>query len=461
MPGAGVNPRWRAIALMLSGGVTWGALPPLSGLAQPIHLAVPAAVHPTVSLTVHRTGASVAQIVPLPPPVAPSPSENSSSEEELLRTPPNPLEMTEPDPLLPRPVVDRPLSPLELYFLRLGVEDLQRQAEALYALGQTNAAFEIWYRELRLRRVLGVPDEVAALGRVGEVAWRENRRTDARIITARLEQIEQEQQAIREAIPTGIAPPDYSLLLSIAQGYEKMRALPLAVALYDQLLIQARAERNSAVEQLVLTSLGQLHLAWFEYENAAIAYTDLLNLARSRNDGLRELEYLQQLAYIYQQGKMPDRAIPIQQELVQRYEALPLPLLIPPLKIALGDNYRAIGRAGLAATTYQEAFTQAQAQRQYGYSSEALVHLAALYEGLGRPADALLVYQTLIQVEQQSYNTYGIMTAYEKIAQLHQAQGETSEAIAAYQAALSLAQQLDYASRIRVYTAQIQTLSGG
>ncbi|HIK42016.1 lipopolysaccharide assembly protein LapB [Thermoleptolyngbya sp. M55_K2018_002] len=428
--------QWRAIALMLGCGGLWATLQSL----------------PTTAQTVETVAETVAQIVPLPPPVAPSPSENPSSQEELLRTSPNPLEMTEPDPLLPRPVVDRPLSPLEIYFLRLGVEDLQRQAEARYALGQTNAAFEIWYRELRLRRVLGLSEEVSALGRVGEVAWRENRRTDTRIVTARLEQIEQEQQAI--------APPDYSLLLSIAQGYEKMRALPLAVALYDQLLTQARAERNSAVEQLVLTSLGQLHLAWFDYDKAAIAYTDLLNLARSRSDGIRELEYLQQLAYIYQQGKMPDRAIPIQQELVQRYEALPLPLLIPPLKIALGDNYRAIGRAGLAATTYQEAFTQAQAQQQYGYSSEALVHLAALYEGLNRPADTLLVYQTLIQVEQQSYNTYGIMTAYEKIAQLHQAQGETAEAIAAYQSALSLAQQLDYASRVSAYTAQIQTLSG-
>ncbi|GAB4468419.1 MAG: tetratricopeptide repeat protein [Elainellaceae cyanobacterium] len=442
-----------AIALMLSGGMVWSAVQPLSAAAQPGE-AFRGALREAFAQAVRRTfPTGIAQIVPLPPPAAPPPSENSSSQEELLQTPPNPLEMTEPDPLLPMPVVDRPLSPLEIYFLRLGVEDLQRQAEALYALGQTEAAFDIWYRELRLRRVLGVQDEVSALGRVGEVAWRENRRTDTRIITERLEQIEQEQQAI--------APLDYSLLLSIAQGYEKMRALPLAVALYDQLLVQARTERNSAVEQSVLTSLGQLHLAWFEYEKAAIAYIDLLNLARSRNDGLRELEYLQQLAYIYQQGKMPDRAIPIQQALVERYEALPLPLLIPPLKIALGDSYRAIGRAGLAATTYQEAFTQAQAQQQYGYSSEALVHLAALYEGLERPADALLVYQTLVQVEQQSYNTYGIMTAYEKIAQLHQAQGQTSEAIAAYQSALSLAQQLDYASRVSAYTAQIQTLIGG
>jgi hypothetical protein len=49
--------------------------------------------------------------------------------------------------------------------------------------GNAEGAFEIWYRELRLRRALGYLEEVRALGRVGEIAWQRTQKFDAQVIT--------------------------------------------------------------------------------------------------------------------------------------------------------------------------------------------------------------------------------------------------------------------------------------
>src|SRR6476646_9135759 len=87
--------------------------------------------------------------------------------------PPNPLELKTPDPLLPQ--TGRPLTTQEQQTLRTALDELNTQATSQFQAGQPEAAFEIWYRELRLRRALGPLEEVAALSRVGTTAWEENR----------------------------------------------------------------------------------------------------------------------------------------------------------------------------------------------------------------------------------------------------------------------------------------------
>ncbi|NJO52083.1 MAG: hypothetical protein HC840_24745 [Leptolyngbyaceae cyanobacterium RM2_2_4] len=63
----------------------------------------------------------------------------------------------------------------------------------------------------------------------------------------------------------------------------------------------------------------------------------------------------------------------------------------------------------------------------------------------------------LIDVEQQSYNSYGIMQAYDQIGQLQREQGNTNEAIAAFRRGLELARQLSY--RESYFTQQIEAAS--
>jgi tetratricopeptide (TPR) repeat protein len=374
---------------------------------------------------------------------------NQAIAQEENQFPPNPLEVDESDPLFPRLVIDRPLSPQERRVLATALDELRVQAQQRLAAGDTAGAFELWNRELRLRRVLGVEEEVTSLSRVGEIAWRENQVTETRLITERLQQIEQEVQAE--------TPPDFNLLLSIAQAYQRMRAIDPGVALYNQILTQARQQGDAETEQNALTALGELHLAWFDYASAAVAYQELLALARARNDRTREVEYLKQLAYLYQEGSQPENAIAVQQELVSVYESRQEYMQIPPLKIAIAEGFQALDRPDRAATSYQEAFAVARSVQQYAYASEALQKLADLYRSLDRPDDALVVYQLLIDVEQQSYNTYGIMQAYDQIGQLQRSQGNTAQAIAAFRRGLELAQQLSY--RESYFAEQIEATS--
>ncbi len=365
--------------------------------------------------------------------------------------PPSPLEVQEDDPLLPRTVVDRPLSPQERRVLETALEELRLQGQANYQQGDVAGAFDIWIREVRLRRVLGVEQEVPALARIGEVAWRENQTTETRIVTERLMEIELEVQAQQ--------PPDYDLLLQIAQAYQTLRAQDPAVGLYDEILIQARQAENVVLEQQTLTALGELHLAWFDYPNAAAAYQQLLALARQTGDRIAIIENLRQLAYIYQEDQQLEQAIATQQELIRLFEASQEYTELPALKLAVADNYLGIDRPDLAAPTYQEAFAIARSVQYYGYASNALQRLAQLYRGLDRPDDALVVYQLLVDVEQQSYNSYGLMNAYDWIGQIHRNRGATNQAVVAFRQGLQIARQLNY--RVDYFTEQVQSLSGG
>lgn len=362
----------------------------------------------------------------------------------------NPLETTQPDPLLPRPPIARPLSPLEIGDLRRSLDVLQQQGETALQGGDTAAAFEIWTRELRLRRYLGVQEEVAALNRVGAIAWRENQFVLVRAITQRLQQIE--AQAQRQS------PIDTALLQTIAAGYQAVRAYDPAVALQTQHLTRARQTGDRPAEKTALLALAQLHLAWFNYAEAAAVYRDLLAIARNERDLIAEAEALQQLAYLYQRGNERERAIVAQQQLIDLYQRQQQPLLILPLKLAIGDNHRALNRPREAALQYQEAFVLARTTQQYGFAADALQRLATLYESLNRPADALVVYRLLLDVHQQTYDQLGVMNTFAQIGRIQRAEGNRGEAAIAFEQALKLSQQLNYPQRTDYFTTQLQEL---
>lgn len=352
--------------------------------------------------------------------------------------PPNPLEITTPDPLLPRPAVDRPLSPLERRNLTTALDELNAQATAQYRASKPEAAFEIWFRELRLRRALGPMEEVAALGRVGSIAWEDNYTTETRLITERLQAIQAEAQAQ--------TPVNFDLLRSLGQAYLQVRDKNSAINVYQQLLARARQQNERATELATLDTIAQLYLNWFNYPEAAATYQELLGLVRTGGSNsavpkLTEVEILKQLAYVYEQGKQPEPAIAVQQQLITLYQTQD-PTLIPQLKLAIAKNYQALGQLNEAVRYYQETYTLAQPLRQFAYASDSLTRLGELYRSQNQLDAALRIYQFLIDVEAQSYNVYGRMKAYDYLGQIHLARKEYPQALAAFQQGLALAKQL-------------------
>jgi len=352
---------------------------------------------------------------------------------------PNPLEIKKPDPLLPQLPRRGTLPPEEQSRLRTALDELNAQAAGLLKDGKADEptvekAFDIWYRELRLRRALGRVEEVRALGRVGEVAWQRNRSFDTQVIGKRLREVQTEAEE-KKAM-------NLELLQALGQAYQQLRLPEPAVKVYQQILANQRQQGDTAGEEETLKMLAQLNMAWFNYPQAAAVYEELLTRARAQGDRVKELAYLQELVYIYNKAQQPENALKTKQQLAATIPANDPRL--PAMKIAIATDYEALNKPDEASQNYQEAYQLAWALRQWAYASEALQKLAALYRSHNQPDFALQVYDVLLKTQQQSYNFYGLMNTYDQIGQIYLEQKKYSQALTAFQQGLQLAKSLQY-----------------
>ncbi len=378
--------------------------------------------------------------------------------------PPSPLEMTIPDPLLPRKPGKQPLTVIEQQNLAAALDNLNQQAAAKQQAGDKMGAFDIWNRELRLRRYLGSLAEVQALSRVGEVAWNENNRPEILYIMQRLQKIQKQTQKEKTQVKKtpSTSTVDVELWRSLAMAYTGLRSPSEAVQAYDQVLAAVRQNNDVAAVVETLKTMGELHMSWFDYTKAADTYEQLLNLAAKSGDRINQLAYLQQLAYIYDQQKQPQQSIKTRNQLIEAYQSENNLIQIPQLKLAIGSDYQAIALANPtllpeAFKNYQEAYTTAWQQQQYVTAGEALQKLIALYRSQGQTEEALQTGQILVQTQEKAVNFYGMMKAYDQIGQIYLERKEPNLALAAFQKGLQLAQQLKHDETY--FTEQIQKLS--
>ncbi|NES86446.1 MAG: tetratricopeptide repeat protein [Moorea sp. SIO2B7] len=347
---------------------------------------------------------------------------------------PNPLEITTPDPLLPQ--IERPLSPLERFRLKQTLEEFNNQANAQLKAGNEDEAFNIWYREIRIWRAFGPLEEVEALGRVAGVAWDKSRKADVEIITDRLEAIEQKAQAQAELDPI--------LLAALGKAYEQLRNPEKALVIYQQILANAREGGDIEAQEEALNTIGQLHLAWFDYPNAATTYEELLVLARSQLDFFGETVYLRQLSYIYNEAVQPENSLRIKKQIGENYLKNQQLEQLAELKISMGSDYEALDKPEDASQYYQEAFTMAWGLKQLAVAGDALEKLGNLYRNYDQNAYALQIYQELLKVEQQSYDFFGLMNTYDRIAKIYLEEKDYPHALEAFEKALELARSLKY-----------------
>lgn len=368
--------------------------------------------------------------------------------------PPNPLEIKVSDPLLPARNLDQqPLTPAEQQQLEVALNNLNQEATAKLQAGDKDGAFDIWNRELRLRRYLGNLAEVQALSRVGEIAWRENERPQVQYITQRLQSIQK---------PKKLQPvSDIEVLRALGQAYQNVRAPKLALEAYNQVLAQVRQQQNTVAEVETLTTIGSIHMSWFDYPQAALTYEQLLSLASSHSELTNEITYLQQLAYIYDQARQPQQSVNIRNKLAEIYTKQNKNAELPTLKMAIASNYEALAKQNPsilenAFQNYQQAYTIAWEQGQFVRAGEALQKLVALYRSQGQIDEALQTSQILLQSEELAGNFYGMMTAYDQIGQMYLQRKQFPQARNAFEEGLKIAQQLRYEDSY--FTEQIQKI---
>lgn len=370
----------------------------------------------------------------------------------------DPLTTQPRDPLLPDMPVQRSLSALELSALASSLDQLDQTAQQALAAGQSEAAFDIWQREVRLRGALGPATELAAIARVAALAWNEQQPVTVQLLTLRTREIWDAVKAelgivteefapipVEESAPgrtlvSGDAQADRVALSAIAQIFATLRDIDSAVDVYQQLIALTVAGGNDpTAEQL---ALAELYLQWFRFAEAADIHLALLKTARANGDQLREIAYLEQLVYSYQQADSLLNAVRAQTDLIALYQAQGEPEKLPELLLAIAQNYRALNLPTTAIEYYRSAYSAAQRFDQFSFSIRVLQDLGALYETLALTDDALGAYTLLIPVAQQAYSDYAVMNAYDKIGQLHRRQGDPLAALKAFEQALVIATRL-------------------
>ncbi|MEG4055259.1 MULTISPECIES: tetratricopeptide repeat protein [unclassified Microcoleus] len=391
---------------------------------------------------------------------------------------PNPLEITTPDPLAP---ATESLSSTQRDELTAALEQLNLEAAAKLEAGDGAGAFEIWFRELRLRRYLGPAAEIAALSRVGSVAWSNGKNLELQLITKRL-------QAIQKEVKSQV-PLNTELLPVFAAAFQQVRAKGPTVEVYQEILENARQNEDILAQGQILKAIGLIHINWLSYDKAAPVYEELATLIQENralfaaNSAVptsavvagngappqpvtppTEVDTLRQLAYVYQQSKQPLKAIAAREKLASVYVNLQNPSAIPPIKIAIASDYQTIGQINLAAQYYQEAYNLAVPIQQYAQASEALDKLALLYRAQKQWEQTLRIYQMQLLLEERAYNFYGLMNTYDNIGQVYQEMKAYDKALESYQKGLDVAKKLGhrqeyFAKKIQKVNKQLQRTS--
>jgi hypothetical protein len=398
--------------------------------------------------------------------------------------PPSPLELLAPDPLLPEFPMKRDLSPTERDRLRLALDELNLQAAATLRAGKTLDAFAIWNRELRLRRFLGVFEELTALGRVGELAWREGGVEETRVITDRIKAIQAGQTGpkpvLAEEQPLPI-PQEPELLEALGVAYYRVRAPKLALAVLEPRLVMAREANDGAQIERLLGGIAQLRSGMFADDAAAEAYRELLAIERTKIAAGRwvmvppapgteptipphrqaEVRYLRELVMLFNRSRQWDNLIAVQRDLLGVYQELGIVRSIPPLMSELAAAFDRANRIEEAVFQYRETAATARRLKQLGVAREALDRLASLYASrptfANQPDLRASLYISMLELAREAADGYGMMDTYEKLGDLLVSVNQRDRARVAYEQAVILAKQLQH--RESYFTRKLQDLN--
>jgi tetratricopeptide (TPR) repeat protein len=364
--------------------------------------------------------------------------------------PANSLMVDRDEPLIPDSYGKRELTSFEKYRIERVIVKLNQTAQAELEKDNQDKAFKLWYRQLRLSRVLSIETEIKALGEIGAIAWSENRSTDVRNLANRLTEIQGEITTTKKFTP--------ELLDKLARAYQQVRYLDQAVNIYRQILTNSRKSNDLIAQEKNLQTLGQLYLARFDYQKAADIYQQLLTLSNQKPVEQNQVNiYLVTLSDIYQRTEQIDKAIATRKRLIQKYNAAQKANKIPALEIAIARDYETLKQLEQAIKVYNNTFEIAFQTQQLAIASEALTRLGKLYQQSEQINLAISTYNKLLQVQQQTYNYYGLINTYDILGKIHLNLNQKSQAKQYFQQGLEIAKSLNY--QVEYFNNQIHKLT--
>jgi tetratricopeptide (TPR) repeat protein len=365
----------------------------------------------------------------------------------------NPLErkIDARDPVIPPGYGKRELSSFEIYRIEREIKKLDQNAQAEQQQGNTDKAFELWYRQLKLARAINPEMEITALGNIGAIAWQENRAEDLRNIANRLIGIEQEI-SLKDSSP--------KLLKHFAKAYEQVKYLEQAIAIYQQILSNHQQQDNQGAVRENLETLGTLYVAQFNYPEAALTYQELLSLAEPKSSAAPSKRvdfYLNTLIDLYDRTNQIKPAIATRKRLIANYTKSKKLEPVAGLQLAIAHDYAALNQTKKAQVAYEQALELASASQQLAIASNALDSLGKLYLQSGQDQKAIATLTELLKIQQQSYNHYGLINTYDTLGKISLASGQKKSAKDYFQQALNLAQTLNY--KVEYFKRQIAQLT--
>ncbi|ABB56956.1 tetratricopeptide repeat protein [Synechococcus elongatus] len=351
------------------------------------------------------------------------------------------------DPLLPSKLPTRGYTPLEKRAIREAIAQLLDAADGAANLQQDDLAFELRFRAIRLRQVLGLEEELPLLKLTGQQARTKNRSDEGQAIAKRLQQI--------EATTPDLSPAQQ---LDLAIAYREVRDFDNAIRLYRQLLTRAQAPSD---RRDLLDALATCEFESFRYAAAAETYgalvallTDnpLLDLGQTSQVQQARLGPRQEPSYSQREWAVRQQIFSLEQ--IQRYAeaiaiqqaelALIRPDLQPAWLLAIAANQQRSRQLVLAVETYQTVYRQALPLGQLAIARDALEALRDLYQEQNQTADAIAVYDLLLAQARNEGDLYGLMENYARLGRYQLRQGDRPAAEQALTQGQSISGQLGF-----------------
>ena len=358
---------------------------------------------------------------------------------KAIAQPVDPLQIERSDPLIPKGYGKRELSSFEKFRLQKKIIELDRIAKDELDRDNASLAMELWYRRLRLTRVISTRAEIKALGKIGAIAWKENFTNDVRNIANRLSTIQTAEATDRDI--------SLELLNDLAIAYESIRYLDKAIDIYEQ-ISSDKTNKNKISDRL-----GELYLDIFDYDRAATIYQRKLEGDISPK---QQEPILKTLAEIYDRTQQTNQSIAIKKQLIEYYISEKRQEEIPAIKIAIAQDYETLKQVQKAISVYQQSFDTAFENKQLAIASDALTKVGKLQQEKNTE-QAIDTYNRLITIQQQSYNYYGLINTYDTLGKIYLQSNKLNKAKQFFQQGLDIAITLNY--KVKYFRARLNKLS--